>query len=127
MTIKLLAQATAGILIDEPARSEAILESLRALVRVKYPKIKWSVLVEAIIERMAQHNNIDRIKITSAEPLTAIQIDTIISQLDVSNPDIATKVDPTLIAGLIIKKSDQILDLSAKGKLDALAQAVTKE
>jgi F0F1-type ATP synthase delta subunit len=127
MTVKLLAQATTELLIDQPARSEVILEALQRLIQVRYPKIKWPVLIEAIIERMATHNRIDRIKITSAEPLTTVQIETIVEQLGVSNPDIATNIDSSLLAGFIIKKSDQILDLSAKGRLDALAQAVTKE
>jgi len=127
MTVKLLAQASAEILLAKPEQAETILQSIRSLIRIKYPKIKWPVFIETVINLIAKHNHIDRIKIISAEKLSPEQLKTIAERLSIQNPDITTDVDPSILAGVVIKSSDKILDLSAKGKLDALAQAVTKE
>lgn len=127
MTVKLLAQASAEILLAKPEQAETILQSIRSLIRIKYPKIKWPVFIETVINLITKHNHIDRIKIISAETLSPEQLRTIAERLSIQNPDITTDVDPSILAGIVIKSSDKILDLSAKGRLDALAQAVTKE
>jgi len=64
----------------------------------------------------------DSAVITSALPLTDAEQKTIKDQVLKGQGDVAFKVDPSIMGGLVVRVGDKVLDGSISGQLDAMRQ-----
>lgn len=78
------------------------------------PTIKED-LKEYFKDRMKQVK--EKVILTSAYELSDEEKKTIISSLDLLSGKIEYKVDPTLVAGVIVTYGSKIIDVSLKGQL----------
>lgn len=80
---------------------------------------------EAFISQHRALNRISKIVVTTAEPLSAGDLENIKKKLQDStetqdNLEIITKVDPSIIGGFVIEIGDKLYDASVSHKLDNL-------
>ncbi|HKI54679.1 MAG TPA: F0F1 ATP synthase subunit B [Anaerolineales bacterium] len=64
----------------------------------------------------------DTAEITSALPLTNAEQETVKKNFDAK--DVAFRVDPSILGGLVVKIGDKVLDGSVAGKLEGLRQSL---
>lgn len=89
-------------------------------------KLPYILQIGAALEAiMDEKNHISQIEIISAHALTEQELSDIKNSLEKSlkqTISLKTSTDPNLIAGLIIKTDDYILDNSLKGRLHKMQQ-----
>ncbi len=76
---------------------------------------------------MAKHRGETLAVVTSAEPLTEQQLDTlrqVLSEKTGGTMKLETIVDPSLIGGLIVRLGSQMIDTSVRTRLQGLRQAM---
>jgi F-type H+-transporting ATPase subunit delta len=108
--------------------SEAGKNLLRLLLRNGRAELlpEISTLYEEFKER---DEGVVEASVASAFPLTDDQMQALVAKLeDRFKRKIVARasVDPTLIGGAVIRVGDEVLDGSVRGKLDAMAAALTK-
>lgn len=84
-------------------------------------------VVKAFAGLLAAHRGAATAEVTSAAPLTPAQMEKLSASLKASTgKDIAldTKVDPSLIGGLVVKMGSRMIDTSLKTKLSQLKVAL---
>jgi len=75
------------------------------------------------------HRGIQVVEITTAEPLGQVDRDHVAAQLAQhlgQQVTIETRVDPTIIGGLVARVGDKVLDGSVRGRLDRLRAALAQ-
>ena len=125
MTQKLLAQATTELILENPEKTEVILDRVKILVAQKYRKIKWSSLAEKIANMVAQESKITRYTVTSSTPLDSDEKKDIENKLE-GKCDITWKVDANILGGIIIKTHDRELDNSLASRISKYKVAFNK-
>ncbi len=78
-------------------------------------------------ELMAKHRGETLAIVTSAEPLTDAQLETlrqVLSEKTGGTMKLETIVDPSLIGGLIVRLGSQMIDTSVRTRLQGLRQAM---
>jgi len=78
-------------------------------------------------ERLSAHRGIIHAEVTTAKPITAAQKDKLHGALKSASGkevEIATKVDPKLIGGMVLRVGSRMLDRSVAGKLQRLKVAL---
>lgn len=123
MTNKILAQATSELIIENPSDTSAILDRLRILIATKYRGISWQKFAQALLEQIAQHEDIDRFTVSSATPLSDNQKQALMDKLGKDN-DYSWRVNEHLLGGLVLTRKDEELDLSLKKKLQLIANSL---
>ena len=76
---------------------------------------------------LSQHKGISRAEVTSAHPLTDEQVAALEKSLKTrvgSAVAVDTKVDPSILGGLVVKIGSQMIDSSIRTRLNTLAQAM---
>ncbi|VEH65112.1 ATP synthase subunit delta [Rodentibacter pneumotropicus] len=71
-----------------------------------------------------EHQAIAEVQVTSAQPLNATQIEKIVAAMEkrlARKVKVNCNVDDSLIAGVIIRTEDFVIDGSSRGQLDRLA------
>lgn len=84
-------------------------------------------MLDAYAEMMAKHRGEVRAIVTSAEPLSDDQINTlrqVLGEKTGGTIKLETIVDPSLIGGLIVKLGDQMIDTSVRTRLQGMRQAM---
>lgn len=82
-----------------------------------------SQIFEAFLEMVKSSNGILKATVTSAIQLKDSQLSTIKNKLEESveaKVELEAVVDPSIIAGLIIRLGDKVVDASVQGKMQAL-------
>jgi F-type H+-transporting ATPase subunit delta len=77
----------------------------------------------------AAHRGAVSAQVTTATPLSAIQAKGVASALRLAlgkDPEIETKVDPTILGGIKVKVGSRLYDASLKSKLDQLKFALKR-
>ena len=73
---------------------------------------------------MEEHQAIAEVEVTSAQPLNATQIEKIAAAMEkrlARKVKLNCNVDSSLIAGVVIRTEDFVIDGSSRGQLDRLA------
>lgn len=125
MNSKLLAQATTELILENPEKTEVLLDRVKKLSAQKYKKIKWSCLAEKIANMIALKSGVTRYTVVSATPLDANQKKDIENKLQ-GKTDISWKVDANILGGLIIKTHDRELDDSLISRINKYKEAFKK-
>lgn len=87
-------------------------------------------LLEAIRDRFQRRSStdgpLDRVQITSAQPLPSAQVDELTSQLAREGREVVlqTRVDPGLIGGVVVRLGDWRYDFSIRSRLQALRRSI---
>lgn len=87
-------------------------------------------LLEGIRDRFQRRSSIegplDRVQITSAQPLPSAQVDELTSQLSREGREVVlqTRVDPGLIGGVVVRLGDWRYDFSIRSRLQALRRSI---
>jgi ATP synthase F1 delta subunit len=70
--------------------------------------------------------SVDTIEVISALPLTTKEKEVVrndlISQMAKGKPDVAFRVDTSILGGLIVRAGDRVMDGSVAGQLEAMRQ-----
>ncbi len=122
MTIKLLARATAQLIIEKPKQTNAILDRLDFLLNTKYRQINKRFFSNALTNELCQARNIERVKVISQKELAPSERETITSKLGKKH-SYEWAVDEGLFGGLVVKMADKELDLSVKKKIEKIKEA----
>lgn len=80
-------------------------------------------------EMLDQHQGVDRAEVVSAVPLQDSQRDQVARMLsEVSGNDVrlTTRVDPDILGGIILRIGDQVMDGSARGRLQAMQRELAQ-
>lgn len=108
-------------------------ETTSAFIRLLTVKGRESVLAEIAVEFEKQYNNIKQItkvKLTSAAPLEAGQLDLIRKQVEASaggrRVDIETAVKPELIGGFVLETGNELFDASVLRDLNDIKKQFLK-
>lgn len=86
-------------------------------------------VLEAFLERVKAESGITKAVITSAVPLTEAQLTAIKEKLEAGTKtkiEIETIVDTSIIAGLVIRVGDKVVDASIKGEMQTLKKQLSK-
>lgn len=86
-------------------------------------------ILEAFLERVKAESGITKAVITSAVPLKEAQVTAIREKLEAgtkSKIEIETIVDTSIIAGLVIRVGDKVVDASIKGEMQTLKKQLSK-
>lgn len=87
-------------------------------------------LLEGIRDRFQRRSSIDgpldRVQITSAQPLPSAQVDELTLQLAREGRELVlqTRVDPGLIGGVVVRIGDWRYDFSVRSRLQALRRSI---
>jgi len=103
-------------------------ELTMAFVNIITKKGRESYLPEINDEFIAQYramSSISKVTITTAEPMSDADLESIKAKLQVSsetrdNLEFETKIDPSIIGGFVIEIGDKLYDASVQHKLDEL-------
>lgn len=109
MKLNALTANTLGVLADNRRLSE-----LPAVIR-------------AFQSLLSAHRGEVRAEVASAFPLTEAQVDAVTANLKKrvgSDVTVSTKVDPSLLGGLVVRIGSQMIDSSIKTHLNSLATAM---
>ena len=85
-------------------------------------------VLEAFLERVKAESGIVKAVITSAVPLKEAQLTALKEKLEASTEskiEIETIVDTSIIAGLVIKVGDKVVDASVKGEMQTLKKQLS--
>ena len=77
----------------------------------------------------AKHTGVVAAEVVSTQALTAAQLKTITTALTTAlgkNPEITTRVDPSILGGLKVKVGSKLFDASLKTKLDQMKFALKR-
>ena len=100
------------------------------LIRVMAENGRLSVLPAVLAEFVALKSELDKqldAEVTSASPLSDVDMAKIQASLEKRygrTVKLNCTVDPALMAGLVIKAGDEIIDASVRSKLNRLAEAL---
>lgn len=86
-------------------------------------------VLEAFLERVKAESGITKAVITSAVPLKEAQVTAIKEKLEAGTKakiEIETIVDTSIIAGLVIRVGDKVVDASIKGEMQTLKKQLSK-
>lgn len=86
-------------------------------------------VLEAFLERVKAESGITKAVITSAVPLKEAQLTAIKEKLEAGTKtkiEIETIVDTSIIAGLMIRVGDKVVDASIKGEMQTLKKQLSK-
>lgn len=86
-------------------------------------------VLEAFLERVKAESGITKAVITSAVPLTEAQLTAIKEKLEAGTKtkiEIETIVDTSIIAGLVIRVGDKVVDASIKGEMQTLKKQLSE-
>jgi F-type H+-transporting ATPase subunit delta len=107
----------------------ASIVGLMALVVKKGRQQFLIQILQTFLELVKKQKGILKASVTSAVELKAEQIEKIKSQLEngtKSQVEMETVVDPSIIAGLVIRVGDKVVDASVQGKMQALKKQLTE-
>ena len=122
MTAKLLARATAQLLIEKPKQADTILARLEFLLNTKYRQVNKRFLNEALRKELCHARNIEQIKIISQKQLSPTERETITAKLGKKHHYEWTE-DESLLGGLVVKITDRELDLSIRKNIEKIKEA----
>jgi F-type H+-transporting ATPase subunit delta len=77
----------------------------------------------------AKHTGVVAAEVVSTQALTAAQLKTITTALTTAlgkNPEITTRIDPSILGGLKVKVGSKLFDASLKTKLDQMKFALKR-
>ncbi|PHV69859.1 ATP synthase F1 subunit delta [Sporanaerobium hydrogeniformans] len=86
-------------------------------------------VLEAFLEMVKKQAGIIKATVTSAVQLTESQVDTIKVKLEASTNskiELETIIDTSIIAGLIIRVGDKVVDASIRGKMQTLKKQLSE-
>lgn len=107
--------------------SEAIVGLMVLMIRKSRASSILEVL-EAFLEMVKAEAGIIKATVTSAVKLSDIQLEQIQSKLEASTNskiELETIIDESIIAGLIIKVADKVVDASIKGEMQTLKKQLS--
>jgi F-type H+-transporting ATPase subunit delta len=84
-------------------------------------------MLKAFGERLAEHRGETVARVTSAEPLSDDQLDALrqaLAEKAGGTVKLETRVDPTLIGGLVVRLGSQMIDTSVRTRLQSLRNAM---
>ena len=84
-------------------------------------------VIRAFGSLLSAHRGEVRAEVASAFPLTDAQVDAVTANLKKrvgSDVTVSTKVDPSLLGGLVVRIGSQMIDSSIKTRLNSLATAM---
>lgn len=87
------------------------------------PELKDEVR-KFLIRKMREEG--EKVTVISAHALSATQEKAIKELIPECNNELRVEIDESLIAGFIVRKGSKILDLSLRGRLQALQNTLTK-
>ncbi|HPM28051.1 MAG TPA: F0F1 ATP synthase subunit delta [bacterium] len=122
MTAKLLARATAQLLIEKPKQADTILARLEFLLNTKYRQVNKRFLNETLRKELCHARNIEQIKIASQKQLSPTERETITAKLGKKHHYEWT-VDESLLGGLVVKITDRELDLSVRKNIEKIKES----
>jgi|SRR5579871_2584038 len=85
-------------------------------------------IAEAFAARVRQDRGIELAEVVSAVELTAVEREEIAQRLEQRlgrTVQVTTRVDPTLIGGVVARVGDQLIDASVRSKLEALRRRLS--
>ena len=86
-------------------------------------------VLEAFLERVKVESGIMKAVVTSAIPLKETQLKALKEKLELgtkSQIELETIVDESIIAGLIVRVGDKVVDASYKGDMQSLKKQLSK-
>ena len=86
-------------------------------------------VLEGFLERIKKESGIVKATVTSAVALKEGQVEAIKAKLEASTKskiELETIVDEGIIAGLVIRVGDKVVDASIKGEMQALKKQLSK-
>ena len=86
-------------------------------------------VLEAFLERVKVESGIIKAVVTSAVPLKETQLKALKEKLEASTKsqiELETIVDESIIAGLIVRVGDKVVDASYKGDMQFLKKQLSK-
>ncbi|WP_069998903.1 ATP synthase F1 subunit delta [Cellulosilyticum sp. I15G10I2] len=86
-------------------------------------------IFEAFLQMVKNHKGILKATVTSAVALQESQLEAIKTQLENSTKtqiELDTVIDASIIAGLVIRVGDKVVDASIKGKMQTLKKQLTE-
>ena len=79
-------------------------------------------IAQAFINKVEDMNGVQRISLTSAQPLSQSNIDSILKSTDLVNHnnkfDVKTIINPDILGGYVLRVGDQQIDASVRSKLN---------
>ena len=107
-----------------------------ASVRINRPRKKnaitfamWQALAATFEALSADHRGVVSAEVVSALPLTAAQTQGVAAALRTAlgkDPEIETRVDPSLLGGIKVRVGSRLFDASLRSKLDSLKFALKR-
>lgn len=86
-------------------------------------------VLEGFLERVKEESGIVKAVVTSAVPLKEAQLNAIKEKLEAntkSKIELETIVDTSIIAGLVIRVGDKVVDASVRGEMQTLKQQLSE-
>ena len=80
-------------------------------------------VAEAFADRVRQHRGIELAEITTAVPLPEPELRVVVQRLEERighRVETTTRVDPSIIGGVVVRVGDQLFDSSVRGRLERL-------
>ena len=102
------------------------LDNVQAGEMVEFPKAGVITGFEALY---AKHTGVVAAEVVSTQALSAAQLKSITSALTQAlgkNPEITTRIDPSILGGLKVKVGSKLFDASLKTKLDQMKFALKR-
>jgi F-type H+-transporting ATPase subunit delta len=80
----------------------------------------------AFVRRADEARNIDRVRVTTAVALTDTEFEDLRSRLAEPGRELrlSADTDPTILGGFVVRRGDNLLDLSVRARLQSLAGAL---
>lgn len=86
-------------------------------------------VLNSFIEQVLEATGIVKAVVTTATPLSDKQLSALQKKLETSTQrkiDLHVVVDPSILAGLIVRVGDKVVDASYKGEIDAMKRELNK-
>jgi len=120
---KLLIQAAAELIIEKPDQTDQILEGLKKIL-TRRGRTHFSAVTEKVKEVVAELQNVNRYKVTSAQPLNDADKEQLSMIVNDPTSDIDYNTNTRLLGGVTIKTKDKMLDMSIRNKLEKIKSAI---
>ena len=80
-------------------------------------------------EMLDAHRGIERAEVVSAVPLNDVQreqVTDMLSQISGNDVRLTTRIDPEILGGMVIRVGDQVMDGSARSRLEGMRRELTR-